>query len=524
MASRKTAKPAERGNIERLKSGAVRVRVYAGVDPLTGRPHYLKETVPFGPDVMNEAKKVRTRLLNQVDENRAPRTTATVNQLMDRYLELLDVDVNTRRGYEGYIKNHIRPLLGHLQVGKLNGETLDSFYKVLRTCRAHCGGKKFIQHRTKKDHECDHRCGPHKCNPLKTSSIRQIHFILSGALQRAVRWHWVYVNPLDQAEPPKSVTPNPQPPSAKEAAAIINKAFSQDLDWGMLIWLAMTTGARRGELCAMRWNLLDFESKTLGIRTSIAQDGSKTWEKDTKSHQQRRIALDTETVELLRAYRQQCEAAATAVGCKMDDYGRIFSPDLTHNTWLKPDTVSQRYRRMCAQLGRSMHIHQLRHYSATELISSGVDARTVGGRLGHGGGGATTLRFYTAWVSEADQRAAGDLGVRLPRPPIINETNGKRTSPRQDKIDTAPYERIAEDFRGAISCGALHPGATLPTMAEIADQYGVSFGTAQRALAKLRTAGLVSIGRGRRAIVSRQPAATSLAPIVELKGKRSEIS
>jgi hypothetical protein len=51
---------------------------------------------------------------------------------MDRYLELLDVDTTTRKGYEGYIRNHVRPLLGKLQVGKLNGETLDSFYAILR--------------------------------------------------------------------------------------------------------------------------------------------------------------------------------------------------------------------------------------------------------------------------------------------------------------------------------------------------------------------------------------------------------
>jgi site-specific recombinase XerD len=52
-----------------------------------------------------------------------------------------------------------------------------------------------------------------------------------------------------------------------------------------------------------------------------------------------------------------------------------------------------------------MTIHKLRHNSATELISGGVDVRTIAGRLGHGGGGTTTLRVYAAWVSEAGRRA-----------------------------------------------------------------------------------------------------------------------
>ena len=49
-------------------------------------------------------------------------------------------------------------------------------------------------------------------------------------------------------------------------------------------------------------------------------------------------------------------------------------------------------------------------------LTAGVDLRAVAGRLGHGGGGATTLRVYTAWVNESDRRAAEILGTRLPRP------------------------------------------------------------------------------------------------------------
>jgi integrase len=62
-------------------------------------------------------------------------------------------------------------------------------------------------------------------------------------------------------------------------------------------------------------------------------------------------------------------------------------------------------------------LHKQRHYSAMELIAAGVDARTVAGRLGRGGGGVTALRYYAAWVSEADQRAASMLATRMPGRP-----------------------------------------------------------------------------------------------------------
>jgi integrase len=351
-----------RGEIEVLPSGSLRVKVYAGMDPLSGRRHYLTEVIPSGPTAAREAEQARTRLLNQVDEGRNPRTKANVNQLMDRYLELLDVDVTTHKGYAGYIRNHVRPLLGDLPVGRLDGETLDSFYRVLRTCRAHCDGRRYVVHRTGDVHDCDHRCRPHECKPLSTSAIRQVHSCLSGALKRAVRWHWIAVNPLDQAEPPKAVKSDPDPPTPEQAAALVNEAF-RDPAWGMLVWLAMTTGARRGELCALRLDRLALDRKLLTIRTSIGQDGSRTWEKDTKSHQQRRIALDDATVLLLRAYLDQCEAEAAKFERSLSPTGRLFSRSVDHAEWLKPSSVSNRYRRMCKKLGWTMHIHQLRHYS-----------------------------------------------------------------------------------------------------------------------------------------------------------------
>ncbi|MGE3413398.1 MAG: tyrosine-type recombinase/integrase [Dehalococcoidia bacterium] len=500
MATGATApKRRTRGEIEVLPSGSLRVRVYAGVDALSGKRNYLVETVPAGPKAPAEAEKVRRRLVNEVDEQRSPRTKATVNQLMDRYLELLDAEETTRSRYEQVIRTHIRPLLGHLPVSKLNGETLDAHQALLRRCRRHCDGRPFIEHVTDGPHDCDDRCGPHVCRPLAVSTIRKAYFCLSGALARAVRWRWITVNPMDQAEPPRGARPEPSPPTAEQGAAILNAAF-KDTWWGVFLWLAMTTGARRGELCALRWDLLDLDRAVLTIRTSIAQENSRTWEKGTKTHQQRRIALDGSTVALLRAYRQQCIEHAAAVEVNLAPESRIFSPAIDHSTWHRPSSISNRYVRMCRRLGWDMHLHQLRHYSATELITAGVDIRTVAGRLGHGGGGSTTLRAYTAWVAEADQRAVKDFGVRMPVPPIhLGEISVRAPATAADH--ESPYQRIAADLKAAITCGALAPGDPLPTVERLKERYQVSAGTANRAIAVLKLTGLVAVSRGKRAIV-----------------------
>src|SRR3954454_16863793 len=92
----------QRGTIDVLPSGALRVRVYAGVDPVTKRRHDLTEVIPAGPDAEKLAEETRVRLLNQVYERRNPRTKATVNQLLDKYRSEADLEFNTLDVYRGY--------------------------------------------------------------------------------------------------------------------------------------------------------------------------------------------------------------------------------------------------------------------------------------------------------------------------------------------------------------------------------------------------------------------------------------
>lgn len=174
--------------------------------------------------------------------------------------------------------------------------------------------------------------------------------------------------------------------------------------------------ARRGEICGLRWSWLDLDRGVVSFRASIGQLAGEKWEKGTKTHQHRRVTLDAEFVDVLREHRAHCDERAAALDTRVRPDGFVFSPAPDCSTQTNPDTVTQRYGRLAARLGIETHLHSLRHYSATELIAAGVDIRTVAGRLGHSGGGSTTLRTYTAFVLEADQRAAPALAARRPRP------------------------------------------------------------------------------------------------------------
>lgn len=262
---------------------------------------------------------------------------------------------------------------------------------------------------------------------MAASTVRQIHSILSGTLAAAERWGWIDSSPARVARRPRSKPPEPDPPTPEQAAQLVEEAFRMDDDWGTLVWLVMTTGMRRGELCGLHFERIDFDAEIIDVRRNWV--GGK--EKDTKTHQNRRIALDTETIVLLKEHRQRVMKRVESLGKKFTDDLFVFTghmaEPLDHTQPYSPNAVTQRYKDMAARLGIKTHLHAFRHYSATELLSAGVDLRTVAGRLGHGGGEATALRVYAAWVAATDRKAAEILGSRMPK----RASNKTRVDPAQ---------------------------------------------------------------------------------------------
>jgi integrase len=211
-------------------------------------------------------------------------------------------------------------------------------------------------------------------------------------------------------------TPQPDPPTVEQAARIVDAAWGQDDAWGTLVWLVMVTGVRRAELLALRWSDVDLTAGVLTVPRNYVRAKGRSVEKDTKTHQMRRLALDPAAVEVLAEHRVRYESLCREVDADPQASAFLFPHRPGHDRPYDPSAVTHRYARMCAELGIDSHLHALRHYSATELLSAGVDLRTVAGRLGHAGGGATTLRVYAAWVGESDRRAAELLGGRMARP------------------------------------------------------------------------------------------------------------
>jgi integrase len=94
----------------------------------------------------------------------------------------------------------------------------------------------------------------------------------------------------------------------------------------------MTTGMRRGELCALRVSSLDLTPgrETVWLRQAIRRDPDVGWaEGDLKTHQQRRIALDSQTATVLGEHVIRCRSLASTLGFELPNDAFLFSADPT---------------------------------------------------------------------------------------------------------------------------------------------------------------------------------------------------
>ncbi|MGQ0629934.1 MAG: tyrosine-type recombinase/integrase [Sporichthyaceae bacterium] len=323
--------------------------LFTGTDPLTGRRRYAIETHP----TQALARKALNRMRAERDTDRIARTNALFSVALAEWLQVQELEQTTLTAYQAYIRNHIGPALGHIPLSKLDARTLERLYADLRRCRARCTpGEVRHDHRVVGEHECnlvrhkrppgrpaikspEHSCAdagcvvvscpPHTCHGLSNASINQLHFVVSGALAAVVRWGWIASNPASIARKPRVPAPQPNPPTAEQASRILAAAWEEDIDWGTLVWLVMVTGLRRGELIALRWSDVDFDTETLIVRRGIVKIGSRVIEKDTKTHRMRRIALDPETVKVLQEHRARWDVQAAELGLDALDEAHLFS-------------------------------------------------------------------------------------------------------------------------------------------------------------------------------------------------------
>jgi DNA-binding HxlR family transcriptional regulator len=115
-------------------------------------------------------------------------------------------------------------------------------------------------------------------------------------------------------------------------------------------------------------------------------------------------------VRLLTEHRACVMSWAAQAGAELRPDAFVFSPFLEAATPFRPDNVTSFFMRVRDSVGApTVRLHDLRHFTATQLIGAGVDVRTVAGRLGQSDP-SLTLRVYSHLIEERDRTAAAIMG------------------------------------------------------------------------------------------------------------------
>jgi integrase len=381
------------------------LRAFTGRDPVTDAPRQATRTFR---GTEKEAGKALSQLVSEVENGKFERTSATVGQLLDKWLEAAESNQRPRTLYENKrkIEGRIRPILGSVRLDKLSAETLDAAYRAW-----------FAE-------------------GLSPATIRMYHAILSAACRQAVKWGWIDSAPTARATPPKVGRKDMVVPTPDQLSALVKAAVEVDPVLATAIALAALTGARRGELVALRWSDIDLDASRVKIARSLTVAGGEQHTGPTKTHASREVALDELGVKVLRRrWAEMTELSARADSPLIAD-PFVLSYNANGAVPANPDTLTHRFGALCETMEapalvelRESHpkaerkdlapaarwpfrFHDLRHFSVTTLIAAGVDVRTVAERHGHARA-TMTLDRYAHALPEKDREAAGVLGAAL---------------------------------------------------------------------------------------------------------------
>ncbi|GAA1024466.1 hypothetical protein Aple_101240 [Acrocarpospora pleiomorpha] len=256
---------------------------------------------------------------------------------------------------------------------------------------------------------------------MAAASLERIRATLRAALNEAVREGLIDSNPARAVRLPAAPRPRAQVWTDRRVAAwkatgerptvavwTIPQlvAFLDGVREDALFplwWLAALRGLRRGELVGLRWVDLSLEAGELGVAQQLVHVGGRLVACPPKSAAGRRtVALDPQTVRLLRRHEHDRRAEMTRCGQAWDEMAYVF----THQDGspVAPDYLT--YRFLVQESGLPpVRLHDLRHGAVTMALAAHVDLPVVQGQIGHVSI-VLTVNTYTSVLPELHHQAA----------------------------------------------------------------------------------------------------------------------
>ena len=383
------------GTVRKRKDGRWEGRIVIG--------HKDDGTPIFKSVFAKTQKELMPKLHTAINEYRgvelSGNSNMTLGEWMDRWIEEYAVPTlrpSTVNGYTKDINNHIRPALGEKQIRFITRNDVQKFYNSLTKKK-----RKHLIHGVEKS--------------LADSTVRGIHMLLHEIMDSAVRARLISKNPTNGTTIPKCNYPAKKILNEEQLDKFMDAIRNEPL-WYDFFYTEITTGLRLGEICGLTWIDLDETTGKLKVRRSVHKaPGGKLEIGETKTEKgTRSILLPPSTLHLLKERRKTA----------MTEW--IFPSLLMPEAPTSPSTAYHRLKVILTGAGLpDIRFHDLRHTFATYALTSGVDAKTLSGILGHTNA-SFTLDTYTHVTTDMQKNASVIVGD------FMEELFGKELKPWQN--------------------------------------------------------------------------------------------
>ncbi|MBQ7661216.1 MAG: site-specific integrase [Clostridia bacterium] len=313
----------------------------------------------------------------------------------DKYLEMAKTTLspNTLAFAHYVVEQMIKPMLGHMKLQDIRPLHVQQFINALAKDGARADGKG---------------------SRLSPATIKRDFTVLKSIMAKAYKLGLIDRNPTETArlDLPEVVEKEVEIFTKEEAAHMLACLDDEPLAFQVLIHLALVTGARRGELVALKWDCIDLIRKTLAIKqSSYKLKGEETRNKAPKTRGSvRTVALPEYLIAMLRDYRAWQLKEQMRLGDCWRGEGYLFTQ--WNGKQMNPQTPTRQFTKFLARHGiPHRKFHALRHTSATLLLASGTNIKTVAARLGHTQ--LSTTNRYVHALRDADQAAADTFSALL---------------------------------------------------------------------------------------------------------------
>ena len=324
----------------------------------------------------------------------------------------------TQETYESRIRLHIIPEIGDIPLNKLTQNDLQQFYGRLKKS----GRKRF----TDKYGE-----------GLSDRMVRMCHATCRSALEKAVQDGLIRMNPAIGCKLPPKKAREMQVLARDELQRFLIQAQAEG--YYELFLLDLATGLRRGELLALQWDDLDFETGVLTISKQVSLVRGKIVMSVPKTKSSiRKLVLPPAVVQVLREYRESVHSRW------------MFPSPVLEDLPLNPGSVYDRLQLILEHANcKQVRFHDLRHTFATLALQNGMDVKTLSAMLGHVSA-ATTLDIYTHSTSDMQHAAARKIDCGIGKAELPDEPAPQANTPAI--VDFQPYMgKVRKPGTGCIS-------------------------------------------------------------------------